>query len=345
VTGLDVHHSATALSIEELHSMLTRGAIAPDFRLAATGTRSPLARREFAGRRLILIFLPASLPDELAAGLVKYTETQSQFADQVADLLAVSPATVTQLSSLASQHGAGFPLLSDPAGATAAAYDVRAADGQTQAAIYILDEAGAVSMGFEPERYPNLPAPAAVLRALRRLNDAPRPAPPAADDWRRGPAAARVTLIEYSDYQCQHCRALHSLLARLEEIYGAQIAVIHRHLPLRHTHPLAQLAAEAAEAAGAQGRFWAMHDRLFAAGDDLTRDHLIAYAAELGLDVARFTADLDNHLHEPAVNEDFKRAVAGGIKLPPTLFVNGILFDGARTEPGLRERLDALLGR
>jgi predicted DsbA family dithiol-disulfide isomerase len=86
-----------------------------------------------------------------------------------------------------------------------------------------------------------------------------------------------------------------------------------------------------------------MHERLCAAGDDLTRDHLIAYAAGLGLDVARFTADLDGHVHEQAVNEDFKRAVAGGVKLPPTLFINGVLFEGPRTEQGLRARINALL--
>lgn len=119
--------------------------------------------------------------------------------------------------------------------------------------------------------------------------------------------------------------------------------MIHRHLPLRHTHPLAQLAAEAAEAAGAQGRFWAMHDRLFAAGDALTREHLLRYAAELGLDLARFTVELDNHVHEPAVAEDFKRAVAGGIKLPPALFINGVLYEGAATGQALRERIETLL--
>lgn len=324
--------------------MLTRGASAPDFHLAATGTPSPLSRADFAGHRLILLFLPAALSDDLLAGLVKYTESRAQFADQGAHVLAVSPAAVEQLISLAGRHDLSFPLLSDPSQATAAAYDAQSGDGQLQAAVYILDENGAVAAAFEPERYPNLPTPAAVLRMLRRRNDAPRPAPPTADDWRIGPPDARVTLIEYSDYQCPHCRTLHGLLARLEERYGDQIAVIHRHLPLRHTHPLAQLAAEAAEAAGAQRQFWRMHDRLFAAGDDLTRDHLLAYAAELRLDLARFTADLDNHIHEQAVNEDFKRAVAGGIKLPPTLFVNGILFEGARTEQGLRERIDALLG-
>lgn len=325
--------------------MLTRGASAPDFHLAATGTPSPSSRADFAGRRLILVFLPAVLSDDLTTGLAKYAASQAQFTDQGADLLAISPAEIGQLATCAGQHGLGIPLLSDPTQATAAAYDVQSPEGRTQAAVYILDENGAVAAAFEPERYPNLPAPAAVIRMLRRLNDAPRPAPPTADDWRIGPADARVTLIEYSDYQCPHCRTLHSLLTHLERRYGDQIAVIHRHLPLRHTHPLAQLAAEAAEAAGAQGHFWPMHDRLFAAGDELMRDDLIAYAAELGLDLARFTADLDGHVHEPAVTEDFKRAVAGGIKLPPTLFVNGILFEGARTEQGLREQVDALLRR
>lgn len=323
--------------------MLAQGAPAPAFRLAAVGAGARLTLSDGAGRRLALIFLPADLSAGLTASLARYAASRPQFADQSADIWAIIPAPVEALHRLAAEHGLDFPLLSDPDRATAAAYDALAADGHVHPTLYIVDENGAIGAAFEPARYPDLPAPPAVLRSLRRLSDAPRPAPPTGDDWRLGPPDAAVTLIEYSDYQCPHCRTLHGLLKAIEARYGDRIAVIHRHLPLRHTHPLAQLAAEAAEVAGLQGRFWEMHDRLFAAGDALTRADLIGYAAELGLDAARFAADLDQRVGEPAVNEDFKRAVAGGIKLPPTLFINGVLFEGARTEPALCERIEALL--
>jgi protein-disulfide isomerase len=162
-------------------------------------------------------------------------------------------------------------------------------------------------------------------------------------DWCLGPAGAPVTLIEYSDYQCERCQTLHAALEAVLHDLGDCLRLAHRHLPLRATHPLAQQAAEAAEAAGAQGRFWDMHHRLFAAQGALERGQLIAYAAELGLDVARFTAELDGRVHQEAVNEDFRRAVAGDIKLPPSLFINGVLYEGARTAAELRARIEAVL--
>ena len=87
-----------------------------------------------------------------------------------------------------------------------------------------------------------------------------------------------------------------------------------------------------------------MHHRLFAADKALERGQLIAYAAELGLDVARFTAELDGRVYQEAVNEDFRRAVAGNVKLPPSLFINGMLYDGPQKENDLRSRIAALCG-
>jgi protein-disulfide isomerase len=209
--------------------------------------------------------------------------------------------------------------------------------------VYLADETATVRLTYEAARYPDLPNPAAVARAARKLNDALRPAAVTAADWRLGPDDAAVVLIEYSDYQCGHCMTLHAALRAVEHDLGDRLLVVHRHLPLRATHPLAQLAAEAAESAGAQGHFWAMHDRLFAARGALEREQLIAYAGEIGLDVAQFTVDLDDRRRQEAVNEDFKRAVAAGIKLPPTLFVNGVLYEGPRTPADLAMRIGGLL--
>lgn len=314
--------------------------------LAGLPATSDLGRRlASAGgaRRLVLICFPSGAPAELRAGLTRFQESLTAFSDIGGEVVGVTNARAAELDDLTASHGLRFPLLGDPAGGLLAALDVVAADGRVMPTVYLLDEAGIVRATYEADRYPNLPNPAAVARTARKLNDAPRPAAITDADWRLGPHDAAVTLIEYSDYQCRHCAALHAALKAVERDFGDRVLVVHRHLPLRATHPLAQLAAEAAEAAGAQGRFWAMHDRLFAAQDAHERDQLIAYAAEIGLDVERFTAELDDRRHQEAVNEDFRRAVAAGIKLPPTLFINGVPYEGGRTAEELCARIVAVL--
>ncbi len=146
--------------------MLTHGVTAPSFQLAATGPRSPLRSADFIGRRLVLIFLPEALSDDLIAALSRYAGAQSQFADQRADLIAISPASVEQLCDLAGRYGMDFPLLSDPTRAVASAYRVCLAEGHIQPTVYIVDENGLIAAAFDPERYPDLPTPTAVHACL-----------------------------------------------------------------------------------------------------------------------------------------------------------------------------------
>jgi protein-disulfide isomerase len=115
--------------------------------------------------------------------------------------------------------------------------------------------------------------------------------------------------------------------------------VVFRHFPLRAAHPHAQRAAEAAEAAGAQGRFWEMHARLFAHQDALYDANLIQHAAQLGLDVTRFKGDLAKHSHAERVNADFESGVASGVRGTPTFYLDGYRYDGP---VGLREMLAAI---
>ena len=300
--------------------------------MLSPGAKAPvLPKAGAAGRRTVLIFLPAEPTEELLAGLGRFGEQALAFADQGADVVVVAPA-------VAAEPGP-FTWLADNEAALARAFGV-----DTPPSVFTLDESGIIRSVYDAERYPSLPNPAAVARGLRKLNDAPRPAAVEAADWRLGPDDAPVTLIEYSDYQCGRCQVLHAAMEPVFHDLARDMQMVHRHLPLRTTHPLAQLAAEAAEAAGAQGKFWEMHHRLFAAANALERAELIGYAAELGLDVARFTAELDGRVYQEAVNEDFRRAVAGNIKLPPTLFINGVLYDGSLNESELRARLAPLAG-
>jgi protein-disulfide isomerase len=149
------------------------------------------------------------------------------------------------------------------------------------------------------------------------------------DDHVQGPAGARLTLVEYGDYQCPACGALFITIRQFHEQLAQDIRIVFRHYPLSGLHPDAQLAAEAAEAAGAQGKFWEMHDLLFQNQHALTRKFLEQYAAQLALDTDRFRKDLKDRTFESRVREDFKRGVANGVYGTPGLFVNGIRHDGA----------------
>ena len=149
------------------------------------------------------------------------------------------------------------------------------------------------------------------------------------DDHVQGPARARLTLVEYGDYECPSCGTLFVTIEQLHQQLADDIRIVFRHYPLSGVHPEAQLAAEAAEAAGAQGKFWEMHDLLFQNQSRLARKFLDEYATRLALDLNRFRKDLKARTFEGRVREDFKRGVANGVYGTPGLFVNGIRHAGA----------------
>lgn len=325
--------------------VLQPGINAPDFVLPAGNLEGEVSTGEHSGKRMVLVFFPSDYEDELAEQLAKYQARASGFEVQDAVIFGLSDAAKEELKQLSADKGIEFPLLSDssPAGATAKNYGVISADQRVLPSVFVVDEEGLIRRVYEAAKYPNLPNPAMVVRAIKNLTGVPKPVPITEDDWQLGSADAPVSLIEYADYQCGPCSETYGLLKQIIPTYGDKILVVHRHLPLRHSHPLAQQAAEAAEAAGAQGKFWEMHNRLFEANFALERDQLIEYAQEIGLDVERFTHDLDNRRFKDAVNEDFKQAVRNKIKLPPALFINGIPFDGPRTQEAICARIDSLL--
>jgi protein-disulfide isomerase len=122
---------------------------------------------------------------------------------------------------------------------------------------------------------------------------------------------------------------------------GDELRFAYRHFPLTQIHPHAQQAAEAAEAAAAQGRFWELHDLLFTHQDRLTLQDLLGYAAALGLDVPRYALELENHVHAPRVREDFLSGVRSGVNGTPTFFVNGVRHNGGYDLESLLEALGA----
>ncbi len=143
-----------------------------------------------------------------------------------------------------------------------------------------------------------------------------------------GAPDAAVTLVEYGDYECPHCQRAHFVLQMLMQQMGDRVRLVFRNFPLGQIHPHAEKAAEAAEAAGAQGRFWDMHDTLFERQDALELEDLVAYAQELGLDLDRFQLELLQSTYAPRVRQDFLSGVRSGVNGTPTFFINDIRHDG-----------------
>ena len=136
-----------------------------------------------------------------------------------------------------------------------------------------------------------------------------------------GPPEAPLTLVEYADFECPFCARATGVATEVRAHFGDELRYVLRHLPLAEVHPHAELAAAAAEAAGRQGRFWEMHDELFAHQDALTRDCLAGHAATIGLDVTRFLEDLDDATLVDRIRADVASAVASGARGTPTFFV------------------------
>jgi Na+/H+ antiporter NhaA len=148
-------------------------------------------------------------------------------------------------------------------------------------------------------------------------------------DHVRGSEDAPVTLVEYGDYECPYCGQAEVVIRELLDSFGTELRYVWRHLPLNDVHPNAQTAAEAAEAAAAQGAFWEFHDKLLAHQDKLTPPDLGRNAEELGLDLGRFWDELSGRDHAERVAEDVSSADASGVAGTPTFFINGRRHQGA----------------
>ncbi|MFL6057190.1 MAG: Na+/H+ antiporter NhaA, partial [Actinoallomurus sp.] len=168
----------------------------------------------------------------------------------------------------------------------------------------------------------------ALLGTAESIVDLAAPVDPERDHI-RGPAKdALVTVVEYGDFECPYCGQAEPVVRELLAGYG-DVRYVWRHLPLRDVHPNAQLAAEASEAAAAQGAFWEMHDILMDHQGDLRVRDLIGYAEQVGVDVERFSRDLREHAGAARVAEDVESADLSGVSGTPTFFINGRRHHGA----------------
>src|SRR3712207_6236511 len=159
-------------------------------------------------------------------------------------------------------------------------------------------------------------------------------------DHVRGTASAEVTLVEYGDFECPYTRRARPVARRLSQEFGDRLLFVFRNFPLTRIHPHAQAAAEAAEAAAAQGRYWEMHDLLFDNQRHLEDEDLRRYAEHLGLGLKRFDRELAEHAHARRVREDVRSGLKSGVKGTPTFFVNGLRHDGTNDLATLRAAME-----
>jgi protein-disulfide isomerase len=154
-----------------------------------------------------------------------------------------------------------------------------------------------------------------------------------------GPESAKVTVVEFSDFQCPFCSRVTPTLNQIEEAYGKDVRIVFKHLPLR-MHTKAPAAHAAAEAAHRQGKFWEMHDKIFANQRELTEAKYVEYATELGLDVEKFKKDSASAEVKKKVDKDAKEAAALGVTGTPGFFINGLFLSGARPFDSFKTVID-----
>jgi protein-disulfide isomerase len=164
-----------------------------------------------------------------------------------------------------------------------------------------------------------------------------------ADDHVRGPADAPVTVVEYGDYECPFCRGAARDVHRLLDTHPGLIRFVFRNFPIPQLHPHAEQAAEAAEAASAQGRFWEMYERLLTPSSRLDLDSLLDYAANLDLDLGRFRSDVVGRAYAWRIERDVAEGVRNGVNATPKFYVDGERIDGKVPLEGLVDAVQSAL--
>ena len=158
-----------------------------------------------------------------------------------------------------------------------------------------------------------------------------------------GPAHAAVTIVEYGDFECPNCKQAAPAVKLMLNRFAGRILFVYRHFPLEEVHPHAVLAAEAAEGAAGQGRFWQMHDLLFENQQHLKRPQLLSYAQHLELDMERYSAEMDDHIYLQRVREHIASGHASGVRATPTFFLDGRIQDVSFGLHTLEQAIEAAL--
>lgn len=163
-----------------------------------------------------------------------------------------------------------------------------------------------------------------------------------------GSESAKITLVEFGDFQCPACKAREPALEQVREVYKDDVLFIFKHFPLKIAHPNAMTSAIAAEAAGRQGKFWEFHDLLYARQDEWAplpsgNEKFLEYASELGLDIDQFKKDIEDKKIEDVINAQVDEGVLAGVSGTPTFFINGKLKDLGSSFDSFKSEIDKLL--
>src|SRR5688572_1487272 len=163
-------------------------------------------------------------------------------------------------------------------------------------------------------------------------------------DHYQGPADAPLTLVEYGDYECLYCGRAYPVVKRVQKRMGERLRFVFRNFPLNTIHEHAGVAAQAAEAAASQGKFWEMHDILYEHQDELADKDLREYALKVGLEIYQFNADLAGEKYAKRVRDDFRGGVRSGVNGTPTFFINDVRYDGEHKLAPMLQALENAAG-
>jgi protein-disulfide isomerase len=163
-------------------------------------------------------------------------------------------------------------------------------------------------------------------------------------DHVQGPADAAVTLVQYGDYECPYCGEAYPIVREVQARMADRLRFVFRNFPISTSHPHAERAAEAAEAAAVQGKFWQMHDVLYENQRRLRDEDLRTYAERLQLDIERFDREMAEHVHAERIHEDFMSGVRSGVNGTPTFYINGVRHDDSYEAETLLDALERAAG-
>lgn len=289
---------------------------------------------QYGGRPLVLAFYPADWSPVCGDQMALYNQVLPEIQRHGAALVGLSVDGAFCHQAFADDRHLHFPLLADfePKGRVARQFGVyRERDGTSERALFVIDAAGIIRWSYTSPIDVN-PGADGLLRALATLTV---PADTSEADAATAAPQAAVSLVEYGDYECPHCRKAHPIVQHLRTRFGDRLRFEFRNFPLSQIHPHAAHAAEAAVSVRAHAgpaAFEAMHDAIFAhqrSGMDALDDtHLARYAGESGADPTQVAADLASGAFTAVVQAEFMEGVRNGVNGTPTFFIDGVRFDG-----------------
>jgi peroxiredoxin/protein-disulfide isomerase len=318
-----------------MSSILAAGTVAPNFTLRVTPDQK-LTLSDLRGKPVILAFYPADWSPVCGDQMTLYNEILPEFRKHDAELMGISVDGVWCHAAFARDRHLHFPLLSDfePKGDVARKYHAYRASEASASARCSCWTDRARSHGAICLRSRSIPAQTEFsklsnISQLRQALMATLKAPITRNDHINGPANAPITVVEYGDYECPHCGLAYPIVNQLQLSFSGRMRFVYRHFPLTEIHPLAEIAAESAEFAGAAGLFWDMHAALFENQSRLSIPTIFLIGGELGLPETALRNALETGQYRIKVRNDFMGGVRSGVNGTPTFFINGVRHDGA----------------